>query len=456
VRRLRLPAAAALTAVARWDDCRVRRQANEYVKAAAARALRSRDEVWAPELETPAEVWVLAHVLHRAASARGSRGRPRRVRSVVHVSPAQFSDDSIMGGGERAAWDLARAVSKRLPTTLVSFGDARWSGRRGELRVEIFPARRFLNAGYDRYDPLSYRFLGELRRADAVHCNQFRVAVSQLAILAAAALGKHVFVTDRGGVGCHFDPVIPVGDYVDRFLLISEFSRRMVAPGRPVRIIPGGVNPAFLVDGAAPARAARRVLYVGRVMRHKGLDNLIAAIDETVGLDVVGRVYDDEYFDRLRRLAEGKDVRFFHDATDEDVARAYREALVTVLPSVYEDCFGGHQSMPELLGRVLLESMASGTPVVCTAVGGMPEVVEHGENGFVVPPNDPVALRAALRRLAADPQLRDRMGANGRDRVLARFTWEGAAQDTVAAYAGSASPRGGRLSRRSSRRSPCG
>ena len=137
-------------------------------------------------------------------------------------------------------------------------------------------------------------------------------------------------------------------------------------------------------------------------MRHKGIDNLVKAVDGT-GLDVVGRVYDERYGDLLRRLAAGKDVRFTHGATDEDVARAYRNALVTVLPSVYRDCFGGTQSMPELLGRVLLESMACGTPVICTGVGGMPEIVRDGENGFVVPPNDPGALRAAIGRSSKTP-----------------------------------------------------
>lgn len=392
------------------------------------------DRVTAPGLENPRSVWAVAQMLRVAAAARGGRKRVGPVRSAVHVSPAQFSDGSIMGGGERAAWDLARAVSERLPTTMVSFGDRRISRRDGRLNVEVYPARRFLNARYDRYDPLSYTFLRELAKADVVHCNQFRVAVSQLAILAGAALGRRVFVTDRGGIGCHFDPVIPVARHVDGFLSISEFSRRMVAEGSPGRIVPGGVNPAFLEPGADAAGGNRRVLYVGRVMRHKGIDNLVSAIDGTVGLDVVGRVYDDEYHHRLLDLARDKDVRFVTDAGDNAVARAYREALVTVLPSVYRDCFGGHQSMPELLGRVLLESMASGTPVICTDVGGMPEMVIDGETGFVVPPNDPDALARAIGRLAEDAALRDRMGERGRAYVEERFTWQRAAEQTVDAY----------------------
>ena len=83
---------------------------------------------------------------------------------------------------------------------------------------------------------------------------------------------------------------------------------------------------------------------------------------------------------------------------------------MTVLPSVYDDVFGGSSDRPELLGGVLQESLASGTPVICTDVGGMPEVVRDGENGFTVPPNDPPALTDRIGRLAADPALRRRLG----------------------------------------------
>ena len=83
--------------------------------------------------------------------------------------------------------------------------------------------------------------------------------------------------------------------------------------------------------------------------------------------------------------------------------------------------------MPELLGNVLLESMACGTPVICSDVGGMPEVVEDGLTGFVVPPNEPDALHRRIGELAGDQRLCREMGRRSRERVLERFTWERAA-----------------------------
>ena len=74
------------------------------------------------------------------------------------------------------------------------------------------------------------------------------------------------------------------------------------------------------------------------------------------------------------------------------------------------------------MGSVLVEAMASGLPVVASAVGGIPEVVRDGETGLLVPPGDVAALTTALDRLAADPELRARLAAGARDRARA-YAW---------------------------------
>ena len=90
--------------------------------------------------------------------------------------------------------------------------------------------------------------------------------------------------------------------------------------------------------------------------------------------------------------------------------------------------------MPELLGQTLLEGMACGAPVVCTNVASMPEVVADGETGFVVPPNDPVALRARLEWLRDHPEDVVRLGVAGRRRVLQTFTWPSVVRHCLDAY----------------------
>jgi len=108
---------------------------------------------------------------------------------------------------------------------------------------------------------------------------------------------------------------------------------------------------------------------------------------------------------------------------------------VLALPSVERTCYGRAVRVSELLGLVVLEAMASGTPVVASRIGGLPEVVEDGVSGFLVPPGDVAALRERLAQILRDPALGRRLGANARAVVLERFTWAKVAERCLAAYA---------------------
>jgi glycogen synthase len=96
---------------------------------------------------------------------------------------------------------------------------------------------------------------------------------------------------------------------------------------------------------------------------------------------------------------------------------------VVVIPSVWEP-----------FGMVAAEAMSVGRPVVVSRAGGLPEVVEDGISGLVVPPGDPGALFQAIDRLLADSELRDRLAETGRQRVAERFTVEVMAGNMLALY----------------------
>jgi glycosyltransferase involved in cell wall biosynthesis len=105
-----------------------------------------------------------------------------------------------------------------------------------------------------------------------------------------------------------------------------------------------------------------------------------------------------------------------------------------VIPSVERTCYGRDIRVSELLGLVALEAMASGTPVIASHVGGLPEVVQDGVTGFLVPPGDVPALHDRLDQLLRDPALAHRLGQNSRELVLERFTWAKVAERCLAAY----------------------
>jgi len=91
-------------------------------------------------------------------------------------------------------------------------------------------------------------------------------------------------------------------------------------------------------------------VFVGRLLPHKGIDDLVKALPEGMTLELIGRPYDDGYFADLQKLAIGKRVIFRHDCDDAEIVRAYRRALCVVLPSVYRNCYGYEDEQTGALG----------------------------------------------------------------------------------------------------------
>jgi len=128
--------------------------------------------------------------------------------------------------------------------------------------------------------------------------------------------------------------------------------------------------------------------------------------------------------DTIARLGLGGAVRFVSGIDEQELVELYSQAELAVVPSLYEGF-----SFPAV------EAMACGVPLVATTAGALPEVIGHdGGSGLLVPPGDALALAAAIGRALDDPELRLRMGAEGRARVIDRYGWARAAEATVAEY----------------------
>jgi glycosyltransferase involved in cell wall biosynthesis len=175
-----------------------------------------------------------------------------------------------------------------------------------------------------------------------------------------------------------------------------------------VRVIPSGVDlPAAVGEEADPPE----VLYAGRLSAEKGVRELVAAAD---GLPLV--IAGDG---PLRDEVPGALGFVSHD----ELEQLYARAAVVACPSRREG-----------FGVVCAEAMAYGRPVVAGDVGGLRDLVRHEETGLLVPPGDVGALRAALQRLLADPDLRRRLGEAGRARIAEHFTWRRFGDETLRAY----------------------
>jgi glycosyltransferase involved in cell wall biosynthesis len=102
-----------------------------------------------------------------------------------------------------------------------------------------------------------------------------------------------------------------------------------------------------------------------------------------------------------------------------------------------------HPADGESFGRVVVEAMAAGVPVVGVRGGGVAELVRDGETGFLVPPDDAQALAQAVKRLAQDAALAEQMGARGRAHAFAEYSIEATARQLAQMYARAVLPRGG-------------
>lgn len=212
-----------------------------------------------------------------------------------------------------------------------------------------------------------------------------------------------------------------------------------LGPGR-AQLIDNGVDvrvfrPSPHVHSAVDSPV---VLYVGLLTARKGVLDLIEASARlrrdgvAHRLRLVGGIPDEgpAAAEPVLAAARSHAVEVAGARPPEQMPQAYAEADVAVLPSWWE-------AMP----LSVLEAMASGLPVVATEVGDIPRAVVDGETGYLVPPRNPEALSAALRKLLVDRDLRAALGAAGRRRVEQRFSSTATAAAVSAVYAEVAEPR---------------
>ncbi|MFC3109208.1 glycosyltransferase [Undibacterium arcticum] len=204
-------------------------------------------------------------------------------------------------------------------------------------------------------------------------------------------------------------------------------------PGALIVRIPNAIDPAELLgDIAAPdAHRPLRLIYIGRIIREKGLFEVLEAMAQLqrsgrkLHLDIAGGgPAEKELRSSVLQLGLDDVVHFHGPVFGAAKTRLWRETDVLVFPTYH----------PEGLPYALLEAMAAGTPAITCPVAAIPDVMQDGVHGFFVPPRDADTIAGAIAALDNDRAMLDRMARASRARVLEKFTVERLARDFSELY----------------------
>ena len=212
---------------------------------------------------------------------------------------------------------------------------------------------------------------------------------------------------------------------------VTEYNRRtLLALGRGIEDLEkkvvrvyNGVDLSLFHPAASGEKPRSRILGVGRLVEKKGFPTLIraCAVLRERGIpftcDLIGSgAQEPTLRSMIAELALGDAIVLRGGLPLEEIASEIRRASLVVLP-----CVVASDGNVDALPTVLLEAMASGVPVVSTAISGIPEIVVDGETGHLVAPSDTVALADVIQRILEDPRAADRLGRAGRQRAERLF-----------------------------------
>jgi glycosyltransferase involved in cell wall biosynthesis len=358
------------------------------------------------------------------------------------------------GGAERSGLDVATGLRKQGNEVTVMYGggsDLLPAYRAAGCKVRkaqdflVDPARQLPSLiGLARTT-----LTGVWERPDLVYCQDFQHL----------PFGAAVSLTSRAKLVCHLRLLPPptrsgrqirrAVPHVDRFIAVSDDVReRWGQAGLPIEridVVHNGVDLSSFSPGSVEDRQEARVklgladddyaiVYVGRIDHVKGIDVLVEAANRfganhrnarvlLIGQPIWHETEQDglDYIEELRRLAS--EVRIDFLGPHFDLVPFYRAADVVVAPSVW----------PEPFGRVVIEAMACGRPVLASRVGGIPEILTGELSSFLFPAGDSEALTMRLEQVhKVDPA---ELGKRFRAEAVARFGFEGAFNGIVASMA---------------------
>jgi glycosyltransferase involved in cell wall biosynthesis len=356
---------------------------------------------------------------------------------IVHLTSSRF-----FGGPERQMLELASSLPPPYQTIFLSF----YEGGRCNLFLHEAHRRGFAGAPLRNDTPFLRAAVRELVRTlrrlgvRVLCCHGYKADL--LGALAARRAGVPALAVSRGWTG--EDWKVRLYEAVDRLALRWADAVVCVSQGQARKILDAGIRPEKvsvipnairLGRFAVPPPDSRRRLEelfpkrprwivgaAGRLSPEKGFDVLVEAARRVVleepaaGFVVFGEgALRDELSRHVARCG----------LTESFVLSGFRKDLDALTPSLDVLAITSHS---EGLPNVLLEAQAAAVPAVCTAVGGIPEVVSDGRNGYLIPDGDAAAAGEKILALLRSEERRKEMGRHGREVVSAHFSFEAQAK----------------------------
>ena len=289
-------------------------------------------------------------------------------------------------------------------------------------------------------------------RPDVVHAMRWTSGLASLAAardlrlpvvqtfdsLGVAERRHHVIPSDAGTERIRLEPAI--GRSASAVVAGSSDEEsdltRLGVPRRHIRVVPCGVDTAeFSPEGPVAERTTRpRLVTVADLNEIDALGTLLRALSKVPGADLVvaggppsAQLSEDLGFRRLVKLAEtlgvSSQVSFAGQVGNSALPPLLRSADLMVSVSEYDPS-----------GMLAVQSMACGTPVIASAVGGLVDAVVDGTTGILVPPGRPALLAQRIRQLLSHPMLLEAFSVAAVDRAQSRYSWERIAHETLAVY----------------------
>ena len=299
-----------------------------------------------------------------------------------------------LSGAPIALFNLIRGLAPHLDITIVGREDGPLRQRFQAMRIDAMVVPEF--QGLENH----------LAGFDAVLANSL---VSHRAVHAAQKMHKFCIWYVHEGTVCNqlfadLGPDAPAAlALASRVVVPCQFSRRLYAPLRPqIDVIPYGID-AREASGPSPTGGPLKVLQLGSIERRKGQDIACTAVEllahDAIELGIVGRVLEEKYHRMLMNEFCTPRVRVMAGVDMAKTESLICSCDVLIVPS-----------RDEVTPLVILEAMAAAKPVVAAAVGGIPEMIVHGQTGLLFAKEDARELAGHLQMLGRNPALRQRIG----------------------------------------------